>query len=207
MKVLSRGAVGAVVVAVISASGLMTVQPATAGKYNYYQSISCGTLSPVRTAGVSTRGVYSSDLGWSGYKFTWQDARSELFFNACGSAAPYGQYAAPSKFQKLRTEFRVSSVSLSNCKASNKVSFAKDKDGGTVGDEFTTSCDVGSKVQKRVLTTTSSNRPARLVHGGSIVMAGSYCNYAQLAVFGVVHAPRYNFDYAPVQYIKKVVTC
>ncbi|NYG55050.1 hypothetical protein [Nocardioides perillae] len=183
------------------------VSPAQAGDYRYSNTISCGSLSPIRTAGVVLRGNYTADLGWSGYTFTWKDSRSELYFNACGTAAPYGQYAATAGYQKLRTEYRVSSVKVTGCDASAKVNYGRDKDGNNIGVETGVSCSLGSEVKKHVITTSSSNRPARLVHGGTIEMSGTYCNYAQLAGLGTVHAPNYNFTYAPVQRVRKVTAC
>lgn len=203
----SRIALCFAIVGAASLAGLTSAQPATAGKYSYYNSISCGTLSPVRTAGVSSKGDYSAKFSLSGYSFKWKDARSELHYSACGSAAPYGQFPAPARRQKLKTEFRVSSVTLKNCKAENTVSIARNKKGGKVANSFTTSCNIGSKVQKRILRTSSKSKPARLIHGGTVEMSGSYCNWARLAVKGMVHSPAYNFNKAPVQLVKKVAAC
>lgn len=205
MKSRVYGGVAAVVVLLVSTIGF--VGPADAGQYNYWNSIKCGTLSNVRTASINARGDYAATLGLSGYKFAWSNAVSNLYFSACGSAAPYGNYPAPARYQKLRTEFRVSSLTLRDCTATNKFSVAKDKAGGTVSNEFSTSCSVGSTVKKRTLVTKSWSNAAYLRHGGSIQLTGTYCNYAQLAVYGTIDAPRYNFDYAPVQFVRKVTAC
>lgn len=114
----TRTVVGLIALAALPVLG--AAPPASASSTQYYSLVAygaCGRIAPVRELTEATGGYLNAKSGLITWTFSISNSTSRVHWQACGSAAPYGNYDVAAQRLSQGFAFSVTAPRITSCSA------------------------------------------------------------------------------------------